>query len=828
MKVSLNWMQKLTVIQLPLDSPDLTNRIGSQIGAIEDALSLKEIYRDALLVKIVTSSAIEGSDHLSLCTIDDKNVVSGVDRLENNLIQVVCGADNVAASQIVVWLPPGSVVPSSFGKEVFKLECREIMGNVSNGMLASAKELAIGDDHQGIVVLPPDTEYGVRLVDYLSLDDTVLDIENKMFTHRPDLFGQLGVAREVAGIYGIKFSSPEWYHEDRPIKVAATGQLSVDNRLSDSGCPRFMAVSIGNIKIEPSPLWLQSYLARVGIRPINNIVDITNYVMMVTAQPLHAYDLHKITIDDQTELIVRQAQDGEVLNLLDGNSIKLNQSDIVIATKDQAIGLGGVMGGGNSEVDGQTDAIVLECASFNMYSIRRTSMTHGIFSEAVTRYTKGQSPRQCQAVLGLALDLIKQICPESQVISPVVDAKNGNLSKPAPVNVDLSKIESYMGLKLDADKIVDILNNTELNASVENGQLNVIPPFWRTDIEHPEDLIEEVSRLYGFNNLPLQLPRRTLSPPETPASLSIKRQIRLALASAGANEFLTYSFVDEKLLSNSGLNPDDAYVLTNALSPELKYYRISILPSLLKKVHLNHKAGYDQFAIFEIGKTHLKGSEDDDGLPIELERLSLVISAQLKAAKANYQGPAYYHALGYLFYLIESLGLDKSSLKIAPAGKSLERKWQAIKPQFEPGRCAAISYRGLMLGLIGEFTPSLSRSLKLPVYCAGMELDVEAICKLTQAQPNRYRPLAKYPSVTQDLTVTVKADYEDISSQLNNKFKSLLPEDISYSLYPIDAYQHQGMSAINWTFRLTAGSDKRTLTDKQISEYIEQITKSFK
>ena len=790
MKVSLSWMKVLAgQCPLPLGQPDLEAMIGEQLGAIEETVNLSDVYKDALLVKVISSKRLDGSDHLSVCLIDDKNTFIGLDREGDGLIQVVCGAANVAEGQIVVWLPPGSIVPSTYAKDPFKLESRKFVGQISNGMLASAKELAIGDDHEGIVVLPDGTDYGVKLLDYLELDDRVIDIENKMFTHRPDLFGQLGVAREICGIYGEKFVSPDWYREDINISGQDKINLIVNNSLGEDGCPRFMAIAIDNIKIEPSPLWLQSYLSRVGIRPINNIVDITNYVMMTTGQPLHAYDLKKLAADDKIELNVRRAKHNEQLILLDGSSVTMDDSDIVIASQDQAIGLGGVMGGGNSEVDASTTRIVLECATFDMYSIRRTSMRHGIFSEAVTRFTKGQSPRQCPAVIGFAVDLIKKICLEAEVASNLVDAKSSDFKRINEVSVDVSLVHSYLGMELEDDRIVELLNNTELDARIETGKLYVKPPFWRMDIESSEDLIEEVARLFGFNMLPQSLPVRVVAPPALQPLIAVKRLLRQTLIGGGANELLTYSFVDDKLPKLTGMNTDELYVLSNALSPDLKYYRAALLPSIMQKVHQNHKAGYEQFALFELGKAHITGLEDGDGLPIELERLALVVSSQPKLVKANYLGAPYYQSLSYLYYLFDCLGLDKGLIKLSQLdSEGNSKEWLGAQAVFQPGRSAVIKMDNKILGVVGEFVSSVSKALKLPEYCSGLELDLVLLSAMNNDKTETYHPLSKYPMVSQDITVGVEENetYANIFTKLTHKLADIIPKDITYKIYPIE------------------------------------------
>jgi phenylalanyl-tRNA synthetase beta chain len=295
MKVSLNAVREFTDVNLPVN--DLVEKIGVQLGAVDEVLDLTERYKDALIVKVVKCDKHSGADKLSVCWIDDGKKVQNVERNEDGLVQVVCGAPNVSADMLAVWLPPDSIVPSSVDKDPFKLEVRDIRGIKSNGMLASAKELGISDSHEGILVVDKELNPGDSFAEAYGLNDHIIDIENKMFTHRPDLFGILGVAREIAGITSQPFASPRWYSQLDEAMLSAQNNtdqtFSIDNRAA-SLVPRFMAVAMSDVKVGESPLWLQIYLSRLGQRPINNIVDMTNYIMLVSGQPIHSYDLDKL------------------------------------------------------------------------------------------------------------------------------------------------------------------------------------------------------------------------------------------------------------------------------------------------------------------------------------------------------------------------------------------------------------------------------------------------------------------------------------------------------------------------------------------------------
>jgi len=465
MKVSLNTIKQFIDFELP-PVTELVERINQQLGGVEEVIDLAAKYKGIVIAKVVTCQPHPDSDHLHVCTIDpgDALLPSSIQRLPSNYIQVVCGAPNVRAGMFVAWLPPGSTVPASYDKDPSVLDVRKLRGIESNGMLASAAELAIGDNHEGILEIDP-AEWkptdqkivpGADFAEVFGLDDTIIDIENKMFTHRPDCFGQLGVAREIAGILGHEFKSPDWYLRAPEFKLADQLQLTVFNEAEEK-VPRFMAVAIKGVSIQPSPLWLQCALVALGSKPINNIVDVTNYVMLLTAQPLHAYDYDKLR--GQT-LGVRMGKPGEKLPLLNGKTYDVTPDDIVIVDGEGPVGMGGIMGGGNSEVSAATKNIVLECATFDMYTIRKTSMRHGLFTDAVTRFNKGQSPLQNPMCLQLAMQSVFDTAGGDQA-SDVFDLHSKLRGQPV-MTVETQFVNDRLGLRLSGSEIAKMLQCVEL------------------------------------------------------------------------------------------------------------------------------------------------------------------------------------------------------------------------------------------------------------------------------------------------------------------------------------------------------------------------------
>ena len=843
MKVSLNIIKQLINFELP-PVDELVARVNQQLGGVEEVIDLNAKYGGARIVWVVECAKHPDADRLSVTKIDDGGAVADVPRDEDGLVQVVCGALNVHADMWAIWLPPKSTVPASFDDdEPFVLDARPLRGVLSQGMLAAADELDIGTDHEGIVEIkehdvPAGVELtaGARFAETFGLDDYVLDIENKMFTHRPDCFGQLGVAREIAGIFHQQFTSPDWYKSVQQFTSAEGLDLTVTNDAPEL-VPRFMAVAIRDVSVQPSPLWLQCQLVAMGGKPINNIVNATNYIMLMTAQPTHAYDYDKLR---GHKLEARMARDGEKISLLNGKEYELTTDDIVIADGEGVIGLAGIMGGADTEVSNDTKNIVLECANFDMYALRRTAMRHGIFTDALTRFNKGQSPLQNAAVLKQLMSMVGGL-----QASEVFDKRNDRLmvmqhdsrvtfgsagketisifdwgAVTGVLVLESTFVNERLGTEFSPQEICRILKNVEIKAHEEPEpntpyQFEVIAPFWRTDLELPEDIIEEVGRLYGFDKLPRQLPMRSIKPAPRNPRRQLKQAIRQSLSRAGANEVLTYSFVHERVLKNAEQDPSRAYRLSNALSPDLQYYRTSVLPSLLDKVHANIKAGHDEFMLFEIGKIHDKELLlNDENLPSEQTFVDGVY-----ASKKPRAGAPFYKARKLVDRLLADLNVETDFVKIAESDAD-------VPAPFDGQRSAwIVAENGDKLGVVGELAQIVRRNFKLPDYTAAFSLDVEKLqACLAKNREHNYRPLSRFPSISQD--ISLRSSVEISHDELLRAVRQCLggPENLHCQIQTLGVYQPKDDATIKTTtFRLTFTSYQQTLTDAEVKPIMDNI-----
>lgn len=809
MKVSLNTIKQFVDFELPA-TDELVARINAQLGGVEEVIYLADKYKDAKVVRVVECEKHPNADRLNVTKID-----AGT----GELIQVVCGAPNVHADMWAVWLPPESIVPATFDDaEPFKLGARELRGVMSYGMLAAGDELALNDDHDGIVeITEADTHAGKELVagasfaEVFGLDDTIIDIENKMFTHRPDCFGQLGVAREIAGIFGHKFTSPDWYSLANEV-VGGEG-LPLDVFNESKNVPRFMAVALDNVTIKPSPLWLQCALVAMGSKPINNVVDATNYIMLITAQPTHAYDYDKIR---GARVGARQAFDGEKVTLLNGKEYELTASDTVIADAGGPIGLGGIMGGGESEVSPDTTRIVLEVATFDMYAVRKTAMRHGVFTDALTRFNKGQSSMQNLTVMVYLQNMVTRLAG-AHLASPVHDLADESRLGNESVTITGEFINSRLGLSLDKNDLANLLENVEIDIvspDDHDAYFEVNAPFWRTDIELPEDVVEEVGRLYGFDKLPRELPYRSTTPPSKNPEIEAKQKLRQSLSRAGGNEVLTYSFVHENILAKAGQNPNEAFRLSNALSPDLQYYRLSVLPSLLDKVHMNIKAGHDEFLLYEIGKAHHAELFDGDGLPKELARV-----VGVHASKHDAKNAAYYDARRTVDFTVAEVlpGKKVTYTRLdeydVPAFKPFI---QTIAP-FDPVRSAIVEIDGKLAGVVGELRTGVVKNFKLPQRVAAFELFVSPFIGNTTAT---YTPLSRYPSVQRDICFKVDADvrYAELADAAQ-----LEAADIRVVHEALDIYKAEDDTTKNITLRFTLTPLHATLTADDVAKISDEL-----
>ena len=821
MIISVNWLKKF-VPDLP-EIDELSKLIGARLVEIESIENLNEKYKDVVIARVISAKKVEGSDHLNLCKIDDGGKRDGVERDENGFVQVVCGAPNVREGLFVAWLPPKAIVPETFGGENFQLSARKLMGNMSNGMIASLRELGLGDEHDGILEISPETfenglQAGGSFAEKFELNDYLLEVENKSLTHRPDCFGIIGFAREVAGILGQKFVEPDFIKQsDFGFEVNNDKSIVIDVQDSEI-CERYTAAifDVSDILKNPNLTLEKTYLLRSGMRPIDIITDLANELMLETGQPLHTFDfdkLAKINGGKNVKMTVRKAFENEELELLDGRKIKMSQNDIVIATgenDENAVALAGAMGGKSTEIDENTTRILVESATFNLYNLRNTQMRHGFFSEAITRFTKGVPEMMSRKVLDLFG--VQLLALGGKSLSEIADSKGDFYYNKSEISVSKDKINQILGTNFSSEEIQKTLENVGILTKNDNSEIFVVP-FWRNDLHIEEDLIEEVGRLNGYDNIKLQLPKRTFRAVKKAKIDLLQSEIREILVSSGANEILTYTFVHGDLLKKAGQDPKNAYKIVNSISPELQYYRQTLMPSLLSKVNQNIRTGFSEFAIFEMNKiTEKTLGLNEENVPFEQKKLAFVYTK-------NKGENVFFEAKNYAEFLFKKLGLKVEFIKF-------DLSKSPLSTEFEPKRSALIQVSNSegekILGVIGEFKKKIQKALKLPESAAGFEIDLGILLENTGKTSAKIKDFSKFQSVERDISINVDesrqfAEIFDIFKGISSEFKGVEIETL-----PIDIFNNgDGTKNISIRFKITPF--EKTLNGDEIRDIMQKI-----
>jgi phenylalanyl-tRNA synthetase beta chain len=820
MKLPLNIARRYT--QLPEDIDQTVEILAGRVGEVESYKDISKMYENILVAEI-----IEKKDHPDADRLGVYQISIG----EENNIQVLAGDKTLDVGDKVAYIKPGGVVPSTFDtEEPFTISSVKMRGILSNGMLCSQRELNIGTNHERVFKLDNDAIVGDTFANYYELNDIVIDIENKALTNRGDLFGIIGLARELSGSQSLPFESPIWLKEPQidlvPDEICLN--FDVDNQ-AQALCPRYCAIALSNIKVEQSPIWLRSALIKTGIKPINNIVDVTNYLMVITGQPMHAFDYDKVLKYDtnQTDMghiVVRTAHQGEKIHALDDNVYELSDKNLVIANSQHPIAIAGMIGGVDTQIDEDTKNIILESANFDRYNLRRSSMELGIITDSSTRYTRSQSPIMCLPVLSKAVEMITELTG-AKISSTLIDSYP-DPKEEANISINIEKLNSKLGLELKPDKLITLLENIEYTFLTSNDKYYTFQiPVFRTDIEIEEDIYEDVARTYGYNKITPILPTKPINSSSLPKLFTLKNKIRDILSNSGCNELITYNFVSSQLLQSVNQDPNNCIKLQNPISKDLELMRSTILISLLDKARLNLKEGINTFAIYEIGLSHQKDLLSTDQLPLEEWKLALIFSDNTKKIEGN----SYYQAKRYLEKVLDKLNIKNLKYRlISDIDYEKLPKWsRELLNTFEPNTSAFVSSvvgdTELILGVVGEINNQVKENLSLNNFTCGFEINLES---LQQVQPDNivYMENSKYPYISQDICFTVpdRVTYQ----QLLNCVKSSIKQDnIQNDIECIDIYKEGGSDSRKITLRIAISNTERTLKDKDYLKIREVIEK---
>lgn len=767
----------------PLKPPDLVGVVVGEIEAIERELGESHGHR------------------LVLCRVS-----TGRERFS-----VVCGAPNTAPGLRAPFAPPGAALPAAPGHSGSRqITTAKIRGVESQGMLCSERELGLGEEHDaGLLVLPPDAPLGADLVALLGLDDHILQIE--ITPNRPDCLSVVGVARELAALTGAPFRPPAIAvkESDEPVERLAKVRIEAPDL-----CHRFTARVISGVRVRPSPTWLATRLRAVGLRPINNVVDVTNYVMWELGHPLHAFDHARVS---EGTIVVRRARPGERFSTLDGKERALDESMLLIADPAGAIGIAGVMGGANSEVSPETTRVLLESAYFLPASIHRTSRALGLVSDAAYRFARGADIEALVDASDRAAQLIAEL-GGGTVARGMVDAYPRPHTRPR-IRLRMSRVRRVLGTAPSREDAVRILSGLGLKVSEQGEELQVEVPSFRRDLAMEDDLVEEVIRVWGYDKIPTTLMTGVLRPVQLPAGLRQAETVRQTLAGAGLSEVVTYVFSDpayDEVLRASAAPPPIA--LRNPLSRDASLLRYNPLEGVLGVVATNLRKQQPNIRIFEITKVFEPGL----GVPRESRWLAIALAgSRLPPAwwtKPPPDGPSepvdVYDAKGLAEHVLDALGVEPAETRPVLAG--------GIKG-FEPD-CHGIlvAEGGVTLAEFGEIAADVRAlyDIAVPVFAVLVPLDEN----LRFVPPTvGYRPLPRYPAVQRDVAFLVGALREVTAAEIEAVIRSeagpLLRQLTLFDVFTFD----DGRRNLAW--RLTLQADDRTLTDDEANEIQERVAR---
>ena len=784
MNLPMSWLNDYMDIDVePKEYSDRLTMTGSKVEGYE---SMGEAVQNVVTGKVLTCEDHPDSDHLHVCTVD-----AGT----GEILQIVCGAPNVKAGIIVPVALVGATLPGG------KIKKGKLRGVESNGMLCSHDELGITEDmlgyepEYGILILPDDTEIGKDIRDIFGMNETVVEFE--ITSNRPDCFSIIGLARETAATFNKKFTIPEVKFTENNENIADTISVEVQDK---DKCKRYCARMVKNVKIGPSPSWMQQRLTACGVRPINNIVDITNYVLLEYGQPMHAFDLRDL---EDNKIVVRRAADGEVIKTLDEQDRTLTSNDLVIADGKRAVAIAGVMGGFNSEVKDDTTTVVFESATFDGASVRLTAQRVGLRTEASSRYEKGLDYNNTVPAVERACQLVEQLgCGEN--VGGMIDVM-GNVTDMKTLPFRPDKINAFLGTDISTEDIVKIFDALEIKTDLEN--MTVTPPSFRPDLEGEADIAEEVARFYGYDKIPVTL----LSGEATCGKKTDRQQaqdrINEILTAQGMYEIYTYTFtspsVFDKLNIPADSNLRNTVKITNPLGEDTSVMRTTTIASMLDILARNYNYRNASAKLFEIGKVFIPTEEGK--LPDEPVKVTMGMYGD---------NVDFYDIKGICEAMFAALNVTKV-------------KYTAVtdNPTFHPGRCAKISAGGKTLGIIGEIHPAVGRKygIETPVYIG--ELDFENIF-LNMKSDIKFSELPKYPAVTRDIAMLVdkRIPVADIEETIRKASGKMLESITLFDVYE-GTQIPEGKKSVAYSAVYRAAD--RSLTGEEVQKVFDKAVRNL-
>ncbi|MFA6228088.1 MAG: phenylalanine--tRNA ligase subunit beta [Patescibacteria group bacterium] len=701
LNISYNWLK--SYVKTSLTPQEFAKRISLSGPSVDRINAIKPNFSKVVVGQIKKIEQHPNADKLHVCKVN----------IGKEELQIVCGAPNIKEGQKV----PVVLVGGQVGE--FEIKEAKLRGVESFGMMCSQKELGLGEDHTGIYILPADAKVGEPLEKIMPMDDAILDIE--ITSNRPDAMSVIGIAREASAILDAKFL----YQAPKPNLAVKGGKKDLKIKVAEEKfCPRYSAIVMGEVKVEASPLWMQQRLLASGLRPINNLVDITNYILLEYGQPMHVFDYDKLS---GAEINVRKAKKGEKILALDGKEYELLTDQLVIADAKVPVAVAGVMGGELSAATTETKTIVFECANFNPVSVRKTSRALNLRSESSALYEKGISPENVIASMLRAIELAQELCG-AKIAGRLIDEKSYKI-KDKEIVLDLDSVNSALGVKIkpaEIKKNLEALGFKVSSTKSKRDEFMVVVPWWReNDIDGQHDLIEEIARMHGYYNLPTELMSGALPKAASSINFGLEDKIKDVLVGFGLTEVYTYSFISEKQITACGLKPEDHIKIANPLSVDFEYMRISLLPGVLQIIAEN-EGFYPAGKLFDFSQVYLPLGAND----LADEKFKLLIAcygAEINKVAGDVRG--------LLDGLMQRLYISGLVFKNTADGSEI--------------------YVGdNKLGEIKVINNKILSAFGIKKAVTIVELDFEAVSKSAKSAPT-YQPIPKFPAIELDLSMEI-------------------------------------------------------------------------
>ncbi|WP_028256084.1 phenylalanine--tRNA ligase subunit beta [Veillonella magna] len=801
MKASLTWMNEYVPVDMNRPAQELADELTQAGIPVEEVETVDPGLKKIFTGKITEITKHPDADKLQVCQVACLDT-DGTPITK----QIITAATNVRVGQIVPVAYHKSRLAD--GTEIKKGKLR---GLPSEGMFCSvaelgiSKELVVPEEAEGIYILPADTPIGMDIRDVLMMNDTVYEFE--LTPNRADCFSMVGLSREFAVLTNQKAVLPEITVDENGEAIDGKVQVTIaDGDL----CSRFAARLVTGVTVAPSPMWLQNRLRNSGIRPINNVVDVTNYAMLELGQPMHAYDYAHVK---GHSLTARRANEGEVLKTLDGTDRELTTDMLVIADEQRAVGVAGVMGGYDSEVTNTTTDVLLEAAVFNGASIRRTARALGMRSEASGRFERGVNPEYSIMAINRAAQLLQQLCPDAKIGKGIVDVYP-NPAAPTTVTTTADAINAYLGTDIDEQRMVDILTTLSFDVTCGNGSMVIGVPSWRGDVTVMPDIAEEVARIYGYDNIKVTTPWAALNSGVLSDRKQMTKTIAHTLANNGLSEMITFSFMHKDSLAKLMIPEGDARYkavqILNPISEEYPVMRTTLVPSILDAAVRNRAQKNHDIWAFETAAVYEEAA-DKDSLPTERYMAAGFMTGRADEAQWSVAARQtdFYDVKGVVEAVLAALRVENYTLTTTD------------EPYYHPGVSAAYKVDGVTIATLGELHPQVAKNYDLEGKCYLFEINISALLETVRSQL-QYTPISKFPGITRDLAIVAP---RSVSAETIQQIIVANGGDKLESAYVFDVYEGEhiaeGFRSLAYTigFRSTEG----TLTDADVDEPIQAI-----